>query len=636
MCPQSRPAAFAAASAPRKARESKSATGRFAPYGDVWNPLEGQAVTNVLRRGGGGRWKPMGSVDPRRDPLVHVSTSRQAPPGSQLTQIGWNAVSSSTFNWSASTLTYAYSPTQNNGQITQVTDSISGETISYQYDSLKRLTIASSTVSANSQSFQYDGFANLISKTLGTTTTSIGVTAATNQLSSASYDSNGNMTSGSGATLTYDVSNRVASSQTTAGGSLKEYYGYAPDNKRMWRVKTDGTEEWTFYGAHGEKIGVYQAVLTEHFDDSDPPEYTFDSLAFTTLRESVWFDGRLLSEGGNPVLSDRLGTNRAGSAKFTAYGEEMGTSTSNDRTKFGTYNRDSFTGLDYADQRFYASTYGNFTTPDPSMENVDYTNPGSWNAYAYTNGDPINGNDPTGLQTCGQIPITSGAFAGQTLSQVFTGTNGNDLLAQIIWHEAGTLYSSDLTNSATVGLYETDLAAVGSAVLNQWDVDNGLLKVYQNGRQVCPLGQCLDRSLQQIIIAISTYKDSSGNLVGTFNSSGQMQGAAATTLSNILGTNTLTGPLVSDNGNLINQGCEGVVASLVNASNLLGGAPRVSPNGSTLLFWNQLSPDSTQFYSGYTGWRDGRPKGETFWGLPSTAPPPVRRPRPPGRGPRPL
>jgi hypothetical protein len=30
-----------------------------------------------------------------------------------------------------------------------------------------------------------------------------------------------------------------------------------------------------------------------------------------------------------------------------------------------TYNRDSFTGLDYADQRFYASSYGRFNSPDP-------------------------------------------------------------------------------------------------------------------------------------------------------------------------------------------------------------------------------------------------------------------------------
>jgi hypothetical protein len=38
--------------------------------------------------------------------------------------------------------TYTFSATQNDGRITQMTDAISGETIDYQYDSLKRLTSA--------------------------------------------------------------------------------------------------------------------------------------------------------------------------------------------------------------------------------------------------------------------------------------------------------------------------------------------------------------------------------------------------------------------------------------------------------------------------------------------------------------
>jgi len=55
------------------------------------------------------------------------------------------------------------------------------------------------------------------------------------------------------------------------------------------------------------------------------------------------------------------------------------------------------TGLDYADQRYYASTYGRFNTPDPSRRSAKAGNPLSWNRYAYTLGDPVNGNDPKGL-----------------------------------------------------------------------------------------------------------------------------------------------------------------------------------------------------------------------------------------------
>ena len=42
-------------------------------------------------------------------------------------------------------LQYSYSAGRNNGQIAQTTDTLSGETIGYQYDALKRLTSAAST-----------------------------------------------------------------------------------------------------------------------------------------------------------------------------------------------------------------------------------------------------------------------------------------------------------------------------------------------------------------------------------------------------------------------------------------------------------------------------------------------------------
>ncbi len=98
------------------------------------------------------------------------------------------------------------------------------------------------------------------------------------------------------------------------------------------------------------------------------------------------------------MLPDRLGTNRMSGARFYPYGDEI-TSTSNDREKFATYTRDGYTGLDYADQRFYASTYGRFNTQDPSQSPApsDPSSPASWNRFSYASLDPINNNDPTGL-----------------------------------------------------------------------------------------------------------------------------------------------------------------------------------------------------------------------------------------------
>jgi len=313
-------------------------------------------------------------------------------------------------------ITYSYTGTGhggNNGQVVQVSDGVSGETIAYQFDSLKRLTQASSTPQAGTtptawtQQFSYDGFGNLTGKSGSLATASIPVNPATNQLtnqsgvlSNVSYDSNGNLLSltnavaSTGSTMAYDEANRLASVTMSSGGT--EYYGYDPSNKRMYKRMSNGTEEWTFYGAMGEKLGTF--AWTVNCDDwSDPTSCYYQPTLKTT---NVWFAGKLIWSGtaastSGPAFTDRLGTNRASGARFYPYGDEI-TSTANDREKFGTYQRDGFSGLDYADQRYYASAYGRFNTVDPGRS-VRLRNPGSWNRYAYVGGDPINHSDPRGL-----------------------------------------------------------------------------------------------------------------------------------------------------------------------------------------------------------------------------------------------
>ncbi|HTA70437.1 MAG TPA: RHS repeat-associated core domain-containing protein [Bryobacteraceae bacterium] len=72
--------------------------------------------------------------------------------------------------------------------------------------------------------------------------------------------------------------------------------------------------------------------------------------------------------------------------------------------KYATYTRDSATGLDYADQRYYSNQFARFMTADPyramATSPSDPKNPQSWNHYSYGEGDPVNHNDPTGLDIC--------------------------------------------------------------------------------------------------------------------------------------------------------------------------------------------------------------------------------------------
>ena len=62
------------------------------------------------------------------------------------------------------------------------------------------------------------------------------------------------------------------------------------------------------------------------------------------------------------------------------------------------YERDSETGLDYAQARYYASMKGRFTSPDPLyLELRRLTDPQQFNIYSYARNNPLKLTDPTGL-----------------------------------------------------------------------------------------------------------------------------------------------------------------------------------------------------------------------------------------------
>jgi hypothetical protein len=101
-------------------------------------------------------------------------------------------------------MTYVYTAGKDNGQVASSTDAVTGETITYQYDSLKRLVNAYNAavppVNAAhwSDAYTYDGFGNLTGMTGsgGAPSLSVSVNPATNQVTPTNvlYDSNGNVT----------------------------------------------------------------------------------------------------------------------------------------------------------------------------------------------------------------------------------------------------------------------------------------------------------------------------------------------------------------------------------------------------------------------------------------------------------
>src|SRR5260370_39797438 len=103
-------------------------------------------------------------------------------------------------------VSYTFPSATNNGKIVSQTDNISGETVTYQYDSLNRLIQASG--SGWSQSQSYDGFGNLTNRT-GSMPMSTPVDPATNRLSMAGvdYHANGKLTANG--YYRYDPQNRL-------------------------------------------------------------------------------------------------------------------------------------------------------------------------------------------------------------------------------------------------------------------------------------------------------------------------------------------------------------------------------------------------------------------------------------------
>ena len=218
---------------------------------------------------------------------------------------------------------YRYSATQNNGQITQMKNWISGEEVNYTYDALSRLSAASMSVAVDGN--------NCV---VGHTYDAAGFTTAV---------------SGTFTSLTWDGAGRLLSAAVSGGGT--DRYQYDPSIARVWR-----NNRFFLRGTGGEVLAVY---------DFNPVTKTF---AF--VRRYAWSPGKMVGK-----KEDRLGTVQSG-CRFYPYGEEW-PATAQDDTKFATYRRDGSTNLDYAMNRYYQSTLGRFLSPDPFRGSASKARSGS-------------------------------------------------------------------------------------------------------------------------------------------------------------------------------------------------------------------------------------------------------------------
>ena len=253
---------------------------------------------------------------------------------------------------SGENLTYNYPTGTNNGKLSSMYNAVSGETVTYTYDSLNRLATAGG--SGWGEQYTFDPFGNLTTKqvTSGTgPSLSVTVNQSYNKITSVygqSYDANGN-TLDSNMTA-YDAENHLTGAGWNNGAPAVDY-GYDAQGKRsfMW---TAGTfDPWggnatnysvVMYSPSGQKLGTYLISVCNQGANNT----TSLTICSALQTSDKYFGGRRLA------VMDQLGS----AGTYYPWGEAKGSTNPQDAWSYATYWRDSVSGLDYANQRYYSNT----------------------------------------------------------------------------------------------------------------------------------------------------------------------------------------------------------------------------------------------------------------------------------------
>ena len=169
-------------------------------------------------------------------------------------------------------LTYTHPTGANNGKISSMYSAISGETVTYTYDSLNRLATGSDSIQGTVQwteGYGFDSFGNLLSKNLtagsGPPNSSWVVNPATNQ--TESVDAIGNTVScyygNQEYSVGYDTENRVTGVANVNGHPFTLSYAYDSQNRRIYLPNSLDTYNnptgytVNLYSPTGQKLGSY-------------------------------------------------------------------------------------------------------------------------------------------------------------------------------------------------------------------------------------------------------------------------------------------------------------------------------------------------------------------------------------------
>jgi RHS repeat-associated protein len=272
--------------------------------------------------------------------------------------------------------------------------------VNYTYDTLNRINsavtlgtactaMAGGTLNWGS-SYTVDAWGNLTAQT-PTLCSAVSMSAAANsenRLTTATYDSAGNMTQNNGQGYTYDAEGRI----TNGSGTVYTYDGMGE------RVAKAGSKlYWKGVGS--------TALVETNTSDRNPTEYIFfNGARIARIDPGATTPKYSLTDnlGSTAVETDSLG-NILNESLFFPYGVErvIEQNDTANNYKFTGKERDAETGLDDFGARYYASSLGRFMTPDwdakpTSVPYASFGDPQTLNLYSYVENGPLNKVDADG------------------------------------------------------------------------------------------------------------------------------------------------------------------------------------------------------------------------------------------------
>ncbi len=327
----------------------------------------------------------------------------------QVTQIGLGVTDADT---ALLKLEYAYNTTgntDNNGAMLEqkitvpTVGATSGFTATqtYAYDALNRLSVAEEKVSGSTtwkQTFTIDQYGNrrfdaANTTTLGSCTEAVcnpTISTATNRISTSGYtfDANGNLSQDAeGKQFLYDAENHQKQVKDANGNSLGQYF-YDGEGRRVKKISDTETTVFVYDGG-GQLVAEYSTALAQTAQVSYLTQDHLGSPRVITNENGTVTSRKDYSAFGEETISAERAV-ELGYPGLVGGGGEL-------RKGYTGYEKDSESGLDYAQARYYNSTHGRYTSVDPLTASASIRNPQTFNRYSYVLNSPYKFSDPLGL-----------------------------------------------------------------------------------------------------------------------------------------------------------------------------------------------------------------------------------------------